>query len=47
MIANEELLSIKEASDWATEHLSKTVTTSNITPQLVFIITNQKTIIKQ
>lgn len=30
MIETEELLSIKEASDWATEHLGKTVTTSNI-----------------
>ncbi|MBP9095803.1 MAG: hypothetical protein KBG21_04285 [Ignavibacteria bacterium] len=25
-----ELLSIKEASEWATEHLGKTVSTSNI-----------------
>ncbi len=30
MIETEELLSIKEASDWATEYLGKTVTTSNI-----------------
>src|SRR3990167_2186426 len=30
MIATEELLSIKEASDWATEYLGKAVTTSNI-----------------
>ncbi len=30
MIATDELLSIKEASDWATEYLGKIVTTSNI-----------------
>ena len=30
MIETDELLSIKEASDWATQHLSKTVTASNI-----------------
>ena len=30
MIETEELLSIKEASEWATEHLGKNVTTSNI-----------------
>jgi len=30
MIETEELLSIKEASNWATEYLGKTVTTSNI-----------------
>ncbi len=30
MIETEELLSIKEASEWATKHLGKTVTTSNI-----------------
>jgi hypothetical protein len=31
MFKTEELLSIKEASDWATTYLGKTVTTSNIT----------------
>lgn len=30
MIENEMLLSIKEASEWATQHLGKNVTTSNI-----------------
>ncbi|MCX5802948.1 MAG: DNA methyltransferase [Proteobacteria bacterium] len=30
MIETDELLNIKEASEWATEHLGKTVTTSNI-----------------
>ncbi len=30
MIETEELLNIKEASNWATEYLGKTVTTSNI-----------------
>ena len=30
MIKTEELLSIKEASEWATEHLGKLVTTSNV-----------------
>lgn len=30
MIATDELLTIKEASEWATKHIGKTVTTSNI-----------------
>lgn len=30
MISSKELLTIKEASEWATEHLNKDVTTSNI-----------------
>lgn len=30
MIETDELLSIKEASDWASKHLNKPVTTSNI-----------------
>ena len=30
MIETDELFTIKEASEWATEHLGKTVTTSNI-----------------
>ena len=30
MIATDELLSIKQASDWATKHTGKLVTTSNI-----------------
>ncbi len=30
MLTTEELFSIKEASDWATEYLGKNVTTSNI-----------------
>lgn len=30
MIKTDQLLTIKEASEWATKHLGKTVTTSNI-----------------
>jgi len=30
LIETDELLTIKQASDWATQHLGKTVTTSNI-----------------
>ncbi len=30
LIETDELLTIKEASEWATQHLGKTVTTSNI-----------------
>lgn len=30
MIATEKLLTIKEASEWATSHIRKTVTTANI-----------------
>ena len=30
MIRTDQLLTIKEASEWATKHLGKTVTTSNI-----------------